>query len=134
MVAQDTIPIYLQQNRVDYVEISAEQYGQVKSMPGIDVYVYEALSYNYICFNMRQERFADAAVRQAITYGFDRQTYVDVILEGFGIVANAPMPTASWLTHRKGWTITSTTRNWLLRSWPMLVGRLVQMAFWRRMA
>ena len=101
-VAQDTIPIYLQQNRVDYVEISAEQYEQVKSMPGIDVYIYEALSYNYICFNMRQERFADAAVRQAITYGFDRQTYVDVILEGFGIVANAPMPTASWAYTSEG--------------------------------
>ena len=23
-------------------------------IPGVDLYVYEALSYNYICFNMRQ--------------------------------------------------------------------------------
>ena len=101
-VAQDAIPIYLQQNRVDFITISPEQYEQVKAMPGIDVYVYEELSYNYICFNMRQERFADAAVRQAITYGFDRQTYVDVIREGFGIVANAPVPTASWAFTTEG--------------------------------
>jgi len=101
-VAQDAIPIYLQQNRVDFIAISPEQYEQVKAMPGIDVYVYEELSYNYICFNMRQERFADAAVRQAITYGFDRQTYVDVIREGFGIVANAPVPTASWAFTTEG--------------------------------
>jgi peptide/nickel transport system substrate-binding protein len=101
-VAQDAIPIYLQQNRVDYVAISADQFAQVDAMEGIDTYVYEELSYNYICFNMRQERFADRAVRQAITYGFDRQTYVDIIREGFGIVANAPMPTASWAYTSEG--------------------------------
>lgn len=95
-VAQDAIPIYLQQSRVDFIEISPEQYAQVNSMSGIDVYVYEALSYSYAAFNLRQARFADVAVRQAITYGFDRELYVEVIREGFGVVANAPMPTASW--------------------------------------
>lgn len=95
-VSQDTIPIFLQQNRIDFIEISPEQYLQVSDMNHIDIYVYEALSYSYIAFNLRQERFNDVAVRQAITYGFDRQLYVDVIREGFGIVANAPMPTASW--------------------------------------
>mgnify|MGYP000870028062 FL=1 len=101
-VAQDAIPIYLQQNRVDFVEISPEHFPQVSTMSGIDVYVYEALSYNYIAFNLRQERFADPTVRQAITYGFDRQLYVDVIREGFGVVANAPMPTASWAYTTEG--------------------------------
>ena len=37
-VAQDAIPIYLQQSRVDFVEISPEQYPQVSTMNGIDVY------------------------------------------------------------------------------------------------
>ena len=101
-VAQDAIPIYLQQNRVDFIEIAPEQFAQVNVMNGIDVYVYEALSYSYIAFNLRQERFADAAVRQAITYGFDRELYVEVIREGFGIVANAPMPTASWAYTTEG--------------------------------
>jgi len=101
-VAEDALPIYIQQGRVDYAEISPEQYLEVQSIPGVDVYVYEALSYNYICFNMRQPRFADPVVRQAITYGFDRETYVQVLREGFGIVANAPIPTASWAFTTEG--------------------------------
>jgi peptide/nickel transport system substrate-binding protein len=95
-VSQDTIPIFLQQNRIDFIEISPDQFLQVSDLAHIDTYIYEALSYSYLAFNLRQERFSDAAVRQAITYGFDRQLYVDIIREGFGIVANAPMPTASW--------------------------------------
>ncbi|MGI6148032.1 MAG: peptide ABC transporter [Firmicutes bacterium] len=95
-VALDALPIYIRQQRVDYAEISPDNYAEVSGIPGVDLYVYEALSYNYICFNMRQPRFADPVVRQAITYGFDRETYVEVLREGFGIVANAPIPMASW--------------------------------------
>ncbi|NLL48437.1 MAG: hypothetical protein GX249_07620 [Firmicutes bacterium] len=101
-VSQDTIPIFLQQNRIDFVEISPDQFAQVSELAQIDTYVYEALSYSYLAFNLRQERFADPLVRQAITYGFDRELYVDVIREGFGIVANAPMPTASWAFTQEG--------------------------------
>jgi len=101
-VSQDTIPIFLQQNRIDFIEIAPDQYLQVSEMDHIDLYVYEALSYSYIAFNMRQARFDDVRVRQAITYGFDRELYVDLIREGFGIVANAPMPTASWAYSDEG--------------------------------
>lgn len=101
-VSQDTIPIFLQQNRIDFIEISPDQFLQVSDLGHIDTYIYEALSYSYIAFNLRQERFDDVAVRQAITYGFDRQLYVDLIREGFGIVANAPMPTASWAYTSEG--------------------------------
>ena len=38
-------------------------------MNHIDIYVYEALSYSYIAFNLRQERFNDVAVRQARPVG-----------------------------------------------------------------
>ncbi len=95
-VAAHAAPIYLQQNRVDFIEISPEHYPQVDVIDFVDIYVYEALNYSYIAFNLRQDRFADVHVRQALKYGFDRETYVDIILEGFGIVANAPMPQASW--------------------------------------
>lgn len=101
-VASDALPIYIRQGRVDYAEISADNYAEVSTIPGIDIYVFEALGYNYICFNMRQERFADPAVRQAITYGFDRETYVEILREGFGIIANAPIPMASWAFTEEG--------------------------------
>ncbi len=101
-VALDALPIYLRQGRVDYAEISPDNYAEVDSIPGIDTYVYDALSYSYIAFNMRQPRFDDPVVRQAITYGFDRETYVEVLREGFGSVANSPIPPASWAYTEEG--------------------------------
>ena len=101
-VAEDAVPIYLQQNRVDFILISPEHYPQVSALDSVDIYVYEALAYNYVAFNLRQPRFQDVQVRQAMAYGFDRATYVDIIREGFGIVANAPMPQASWAYTSEG--------------------------------
>ncbi len=101
-VAEDAIPIYLQQKRVDFIGLSPEHVPQVSDIDFVDIYVYEALSYNYMAFNLRLDKFKDAAVRQAIAYGFDRETYVDVIREGFGIIANAPMPQASWAYSDEG--------------------------------
>lgn len=101
-VALDALPIYIRQGRVDYAEISPENYAEVSRINGIDTYVYEALNYSYIAFNLRQERFNDPIVRQAITYGFDRETYVEILREGFGIVANAPMPPSSWAYTNEG--------------------------------
>ncbi len=95
-VADDAMPIYLRQNRVDFVPIRPEQYPEVARMDDINLYIYEALSYSYIAFNLRQERLADTAVRQAMKAGFDRDTYVEIIMEGFAIKANAPVPQASW--------------------------------------
>ncbi len=46
--------------------------------------------------------FADRNVRQAMTYAYDRETIVEFIRDGFGIVANAPMPQASWAFTEEG--------------------------------
>ncbi len=89
-------PVWLRQGRIDYVGISSEQVPMVEALDFVDVFDYEALSYTYICFNLRQERFDDPRIRQAVAYGYDRQTVKDIILDGYGVIANAPMPTASW--------------------------------------
>lgn len=71
-------------------------------MDDINLYIYEDLRYSYIAFNLRQERLADEVVRRAMKTGFDRDTYVDIIMEGFAIKANAPMPQASWAFSDEG--------------------------------
>ncbi len=96
IVSEDAVPIYLRQGRIDFAGLLPEQVPTVEPMDLIDVYDYEALSYSYIAFNLRQERFDDRRVRQAMKYAFDRESRIDVVLDGFGIPANAPMPTASW--------------------------------------
>ncbi|NMB20838.1 MAG: hypothetical protein GX979_08220, partial [Firmicutes bacterium] len=45
-VSQDTIPIFLQQNRIDFIEIPPDQFAQVSELDHIDTYIYEALSYS----------------------------------------------------------------------------------------
>ncbi len=101
-IATETSPINLRQGRVDFVGVSPEQYPEVIAIPHVDTYLHEALGYNYIAFNLRQDRLAELAVRQAMKTGFDRDTYVEIILEGFAIKANAPMPQASWAFTNEG--------------------------------
>lgn len=101
-VSMDSVPIYLQQQRVDFVRISPDQYPVVRDFSSIDTYIFETLSYDFLCFNLRQERFADKVVRQAMTYGFQRDLFVDQILEGFGVIANVPMARSSWAFTQEG--------------------------------
>lgn len=96
VIDDEARPVYLRQGRIDFVGISSEQIPMVEQLAFVDVFDFEAMGYSYICFNLRQERFDDKRIRQAVAYGYDRQTVVDIILDGYSKVANAPMPTVSW--------------------------------------
>ena len=50
-----------------------------------------SLSYAYIGINTTKGPLADAKVRQAINYAIDVPTIIDVVLEGAGELANAPI-------------------------------------------
>ena len=49
--------------------------------------------------NTQKEKFSDKRVRQAINYALDKQTFVDTIIEGRGLVANSYINAAI-----PGWT------------------------------
>lgn len=53
-------------------------------------------SYRFSAFNFENEKFQDPRVRQALTYGFDRQLLIDTYYDGYGTVVNSPISTASW--------------------------------------
>jgi len=55
-----------------------------------------ALSYSYLAFNQRDDKFKDKAVRQAITHAIDRQAIVDNVMSGLGEVAHVPESPLSW--------------------------------------
>lgn len=57
---------------------------------------YDDNGYGYMGFNLRDPRLSDKIVRQALTYGFDRQGFVDVYYKGFAVVSNAPVSAVSW--------------------------------------
>jgi peptide/nickel transport system substrate-binding protein len=50
----------------------------------------------YVVFNVTQEPFDDARVRQAIAHAIDRQTIVDAVLGGTGVLANNFLPPVVW--------------------------------------
>jgi oligopeptide transport system substrate-binding protein len=53
-----------------------------------------SLCTDYVVFDVTQPPFDDVKVRQAFSMAFDRQKYIDVVLNGFGVPAKGPYPPA----------------------------------------
>src|SRR5699024_6488310 len=51
----------------------------------------ESMSLSYIGFNTEKEPLNDEKVRQAISYGIDRQSIIDGVYDGVGIPAAGPL-------------------------------------------
>ncbi|MCT4631512.1 MAG: peptide-binding protein [Firmicutes bacterium] len=95
---QDTAMAELVNGDIDIADISslkAEDFEELKSA-GIKIASYAGKSYQYMGFNLRQERFQDKKLKQAIFYAIDRGTIVDKLMNGNGIVLNAPLVPTGW--------------------------------------
>jgi peptide/nickel transport system substrate-binding protein len=69
---------------------------QEKLSDQFNFYPYQGMGFEYLAFNLTKPGLNELAVRQAIAYAVDRQKIVSDILEGQGVVLNAPVPPASW--------------------------------------
>ncbi|WML32812.1 ABC transporter substrate-binding protein [Clostridium sp. OS1-26] len=52
--------------------------------------------YGYMAFNLKDPRFQDKKVRQALIYGLNRQGFVDSYYKGYAEVCNQPFSPAQW--------------------------------------
>jgi peptide/nickel transport system substrate-binding protein len=89
---------YLETGEVDYASFSAttENIEKLKSLGYVNITPYTPSNYGYLQVNLEHEALKDKLVRQAITYGLDRQSiYVDAN-QGAGQVANIPSSLISW--------------------------------------
>ncbi len=89
----------LQAGNVDIqtaIPARAENEAQIKEIGFLSTNVYPGNSYGYLGFNLRDERLADVKVRQALTYGFNRQAIIDLYYNGNGTVCNVPISQVSW--------------------------------------
>lgn len=89
---------YLETGEVDYATFSAttENIEKLKSLGFVNIAPYTPSNYGYLQVNLEHEALKDKLVRQAITYGLDRQSiYVDAN-QGAGQVANIPSSLISW--------------------------------------
>lgn len=91
--------IHLQSGGMDWMSIPATDLaiGKLFEKQGkIRLHSSPSLSYTYIGYNLKLPLFQDLRVRQALTYALDRQSMVDIVLEGQGQVAHTHGSSLSW--------------------------------------
>ncbi len=75
---------------------SLENYDIMTSTGIADVQEFVGNGYNYIGLNLRDPILSDKRVRQALTYGLNREVFIENQWEGFASVCNAPISPVSW--------------------------------------
>ena len=57
---------------------------------------YPAFGYTYLGYNLRDEKFSDKRVRQALTHAINKKDIIDGVLLGYGMPCTGPFPPESW--------------------------------------
>ncbi len=60
-----------------------------------------SFSYDYLGFNLRNKKFKDIRIRQALSLGINRQEIVDILYFGHGKVSNGPFLPGSYAYNEK---------------------------------
>ncbi len=63
----------------------------------LNMWQQSTLGYGYVGMNEKNPLFADVKVRQALTYGLDRQSVIDAVYGADASVINIPQAKVSWL-------------------------------------
>ncbi len=98
VVNEDTAQVELQNGTVDIIDASNLKNKDLDELKSKDMKVvsYDNNLFQYMGFNLREEKFQDKNLRQAFMYALDRNSMVDKLLEGNGQVVNTPMMPSSW--------------------------------------
>jgi ABC-type transport system substrate-binding protein len=94
----DTRLTNLQAGSLDLVEQpAAKDAARIEDDPNLQLIVTPPTSkYDNIQINTQNPLMAEARVRQAMSFAFDRESYVRDILYGFGTPAVCPFPQSNW--------------------------------------
>ena len=81
---------------IDGATPNKQNIDMIKSAGFLDIQLYNDNGYGYIGFNLRNPKFEDKKVRQALTYGLDRKGFVENYYQGYGELINTHGSSASW--------------------------------------
>ena len=82
---------------MDMVTVNQDNVGKLQEAGFLDLCVFPTNGYGYIGFNMKDEKFTDVKVRQALTYGLNRKEIVEAVYAGgYADVINVPQSKESW--------------------------------------
>lgn len=94
----DTQVAQVQAGDLDFAIIEPYQLNAVKGVPGLVVNEARQVNYVYIDLNHLNPIFKDKRVRQALTYGLNRQAIIDDLLLGKAELATGPIsPLLDWV-------------------------------------
>lgn len=99
MVTVDTQMAELEKGEVDIllnVAPTPENFGVIDRLDYVTPHTFQANSYGYMGFNMRDDILSDMKVRQALIYGFDREAFVQKYYDGHSIVLDVPFSQVSY--------------------------------------
>jgi len=96
-----TLFLELKAGGVDWSGLSPLQYRRQTDDLNFDrnfrKYRYLANAYTYLGFNLKDPRFSDRRVRQALAYAIDREEIIRVVLLGLGVGATGPYKPDTWV-------------------------------------
>ena len=94
---QNIIGQALMFNAIDMiVTVNRRDIPQIQGDKRFVLQPYNALSYSFFGFNMRNPLLADNRVRQAFTYAVNRQEMLDAFFQGQGTIISGPFAPGSW--------------------------------------
>jgi peptide/nickel transport system substrate-binding protein len=102
---ESTIFLELQTQGVDSAGLSPLQYIRQTDTPFFKKYYRKFLlpsfAYTYLGYNLRDPKFMDKRVRQALNYAVDKEEIIRMVLLGLGKVATGPYLPDSWAYNEK---------------------------------
>ena len=99
VTSEDTRMQMLQTGEIDMdmVTVNEDNVNQLKDAGFIDLDIFPTNGYGYIGMNVKDPKFADQKVRQALAYGLNREEIVSAVYAGgFADVINLPQSKESW--------------------------------------
>ena len=96
-----TMFLELKAGSLDFMGLTPLQYKRqtetYKMRRDFRKYKYLAFAYTYLGYNLRDWKFQDARVRQAISYAVDKEEIIEGVLLGLGLIATGPYkPDTPW--------------------------------------
>lgn len=81
---------------IDRIAANPQNVQMLQDAGFLNLQLYTANQYGYMGFNLKDEKFKDKKVRQALTYGLDRAGFVKTYYKGYAEVCNSPISPVSW--------------------------------------
>ncbi|WP_138494328.1 ABC transporter substrate-binding protein [Paenibacillus pinistramenti] len=81
---------------MDNITVTEDNVEELKAMGFVDVNILPNNGYGYIGMNLKEKKFADQKVRQALTYGLNRKDIVEGVYGSYANVIDIPESKVSW--------------------------------------